>query len=383
MEPVDPRMGGLLDGAGAGGPDELRSIVSRAGRRRTRLAALAAGLALATGGGIGYGVASATSGGSGQEIVATSPVTGPSSAAAGPLSANGSMSVGGSIATPVSKLQSLFTRQVGSIDIRGFLTSLPNPMPYQGVYSCFGGPSFQAEVSTPHMVGIVAGFEYQNSTAGPITYYQPALIGQAEGDPTAIVVAYTSSAVAQVRMDFASPGGARDEMAPVQGWSALAAPWSSSGSPPKYGTLTAFDHAGHVLSQVTVESAPKPVPGGSGTGSTGSGSTGFGTESGTVHAAGGVISSPPASVSTGSPSAPGNVAYPCRVPPGPVPPPTCIAPTTVKGANSACGEVVPYQTCSFSAGGGSASSGAVCTSPPVTPGTTSVTTVSPNSGSGG
>lgn len=366
MEPVDPRMGELLGGAGGGGPDELRSIVSRAGRTRTRVAAVAAGLALAAGGGLGYGISSATSGGSRQQIVATAP----QSAGVSPSGASGIDSPSGSPAVAVPnpsivqplKYQKVFTRQVGSVDIRGFLQSMPT-VAYGAPTICVGASGwtrFQAEVSTPGMVGIVSGMEYQQSSAGgPIEFTQPQVVGSAEGDPIAVVVAHTSSDVAQVRMQFA--GGGSDQMAPVQGWSALATPYPGGTftSPATFGTLTALDKAGRTLSQQTVEVAPRPlpalpmnpgksVPNGSGSGSVGSGSVGSGSAGSAGSSSGsasggssssGTATSPPASssppVSVVSPPAstpqtttpgkgipPGTTVYPCEVTPLPaqVPP---------------------------------------------------------------
>lgn len=361
MEPVDPRMGGLLEGAGSGGPDELRSIVSRAGRRRARFAAIAAGLALGAGGGIGYGVASATGGGSGQQIVATAPVSGPVKGSAGSsatpaLETPGAAGPSAAVFQP-SQYKRLFTRQAGSIDIRGFLFTFPNPLPYQGVATCeLGGSRFQAEVSTPNMVGIAQGFLYQNSTSGPIIATQPSIVGQAEGDPTLVVIADTAPNVTQVRMQFT--GGSTDQMEPVQGWAALAAPFpggTSGQSTTSYGTLTAYDHAGHEVARVDVELAPKPAAplspgvgarsggssgagssggGSSGSGSSGSGSSGSGSSSpGSVHAAGG-------SATVGGASAPaqGSVAYPC-ITGGPIPTPSTLPPcrplTTVSGGANA------------------------------------------------
>lgn len=384
MEPVDPRMGELLSGDGGGGPDELRSIVSRAGRTRTRVAAAAAGVALAAGGGLGYGISSATSGGSRQQIVATAP----QSAGVSPSGASGIDSPSGapavavpnpSIAQPL-KYQKVFTRQVGTVDIRGFLQPMP-AVPYGVPAVCVGAGGwtrFQAEVSTPGMVGIVFGLEYQQSSAGgPIEFTQPQVVGSAEGDPVAVVVAHTSSDVAQVRMQFA--GGGSDQMAPVQGWSALATPYPGGTftSPATFGTLTALDRAGRTLAQQTVEVAPRPLPalpvnpgkpapngsGSAGSGSAGSGSTGPGSVgsgsagsgsvgSGSAGSAGsgsgsvgggspssGTAASPPASssppVSVVSPPAsspqttspgkgipPGTTIYPCEVTPLPaqVPP---------------------------------------------------------------
>jgi hypothetical protein len=311
------------------------------------------------------------------------------------------------MAVPLTKFQSIFTRQVGSIDIRGFLMSLPNPMPYQGMYSCgLGAPRFQAEVSTPHMVGIVDGLGYQESLASPIVYSQPAVIGQPEGDPTLVVLVYTSSNVAQVKMQFA--GGSSDQMAPVQGWSALASPTAggTTSADTVYGTLTAYDHAGKALQQVSVQPAAKPlpagvpgsggsgagVPGSAGSGSAGSGSAGSGSVgsgsvgSGTVHAAGGGVASPPATTST-SPSSKTppptsqpqrNIAYPCVGAPAPLPAPTCTPTTTTRSATYACATLLPAQECSRVAGASNPTCVPLQTVPPNTN-----TATFPNSGSGG
>jgi hypothetical protein len=356
-------MGGLLDGDARGGPDELRSIVARAGRARARIGAVAAAVALAAGGGIGYGIASAASGGTGSQLVATSPPSGTS----GPSAANGAASPsfagsGAAVLQPI-RFDSLFTRQVGSIDIRGFLISEPNPLPAEGIAGCgVGAVRFQAEVSTPHMVGVAPGFVYQDSTTGAILFSQPTVIGVQEGDPTAVVVAYTSSDVALVKMAFT--GGSSDQMAPAKGWSALVAPFPAGASTrdTNYGTLTALDHSGHVLSEVKVQVAPKPPlqgVSGSGSGSSGSGSISPGTvhasgggsgvaSSGSSAAGSGAVSSPPASV--GSPPAsvvnppesvpnPVSPSYPCKVTPvptpTPVPLPPCPQQTTVNGVTYA------------------------------------------------
>ena len=350
MEPVDPRMSELLSGAGAPGPDELRSIVSRAGRTRTRFAAIAAGLALAAGGGLGYGVSSAVSSGSGQQIVATAPQGGSAGSPAAPAGGTSSAIGGSSIASPnapvvaPSHLQKLFTRQVGSIDIRGFLQSMPvaSPLGVPAICVPGGWARFQAEVSTPAMVGIVSGFEYLESTSGPIQYTQPEIVGVAEGGPVAVVVAYTSASVAQVRMEFA--GGGSDEMAPVQGWSALVEPYPTGASttPTTFGTLAALDKSGHTLATQSVDAGPRPLlPGvgqpptgsvhaanggvvgntssgsaSSGTGSSGSGSSGSGSSgSGSSGSGSSSGSSPPASTVP-----PGGTVYPCKVTPLPAQP---------------------------------------------------------------
>ncbi len=350
MEPVDPRIGGLLDGAGAGGADELRSIVARAGRRRLRLAGIVGAVALAAGGGIGYGVSSATGDGSTQQIVATSPQSGTPGGQGGYTAPNAGAASGTSpsIATVgPSQYKKLFTRHVGSIDIRAFADSTPTPLPYaaSGV-TCFGqGARLSAEVSTPNMVGIIGGFTYgSSSSGGPILSAEPWLAGVSEGDPTAIVIVNTSSEVALVKMQFGV--GGTDQMAPVEGWSALAAPWPG-GKVVNYGTLTAFDHAGHVLSTASVPSlmmTSPPLPGSSGTVHAAGGGTGVsGTASSGAASSGTGSVGPAVSVSPANATSP--PVLPCQVPPQPGPTPfPCPPATTANGATYACPALPPTTT---------------------------------------
>lgn len=263
MEPVDPKLEGLLGDKAAGGPDELRAIVAKSRRLRRRWTSLAALAVLAAGGGIGYGAAAVAGTASGSALVSTSagPAAAPSDGA--------SRIISGLPATVVSpKLTRLFTRQVGQIDIRAFSVSQGGE-PFGSAAGCgMTGPALQAEVSTPSMVGIAVGssFDYPSSLSGSSSSTKAVLsksasvLGEREGSPVSLVVVQTSPAVAKLKMYFSS--GASDEMAPVDGWAVLAA----AGSPPGwtipaptsvgtvvFGKLFAFSSAGGVLAVEVVK----------------------------------------------------------------------------------------------------------------------------------
>ena len=329
MEPVDPRLGGAL-GGGSGGPEELREIVARAGRRmRVRSAAVAGAVALVAGGGVGYAVSQ--TGSPAQKGVATAPVSGNGSRSQGSYGAAGGAAPGSSsIAVPAGvQFTPVFNRQANGVDIRGFLIGFPTRPP-AGAATCPGiGPRFQAELSTQKMVGI-AGSGFVPEQLGPMVLTeQPSLVGEAEGDPVAAVVVQTNPSVAKVRMEFT--GGNTDEMQPVKGWSALAAPVpdlrNGKVDPVTSGTLTALDASGHSLSSTLITwppAAPAPLPlpaapnGGSGGGTGSSGTVSSGTASSGTASSG----------TAGS----GKASYPCAVPPPTGPPATlCPQGTTVQG----------------------------------------------------
>lgn len=349
-------MGGLLGGpsGGAGapgggpgdaGPDELRSIVARAGRRmRVRAAALAGIVALAAGGGVGYAVS--TTGGSGRQIVATAPSSG-SAAHASSQAAGGASTAGEpSYALPeAAKFTRLFTRQVNGVDIRGYLAASPIMIPLNEAGAADGsgacgtfGPRLQAEVSTPGMVAI-AGSSFAVQQPGPnILTLQPTIVGVAEGDPVSVVVVQTSSAVTKVHMDFT--GGATDEMAPVQGWAALAAPagWYQSGkvTPQPVGTLSALDKSGKTLSSAPVV-WPTAMIGlyGSGSGSVSSSGSGSATPA----------SGTPPTTYKSTPPTTYKAAVACPAPPPPVSTAPCPAPSSTVPPNAN----PPYYVCGTSA----------------------------------
>ncbi|MGH9077556.1 MAG: hypothetical protein ACRDY0_08925, partial [Acidimicrobiales bacterium] len=221
-----------------GGPDELRGIVARAGRRWRRTAAAGMALTLAAGAGAGYLVARQSSpapttvavgAASSSTTVARSQVAAAPGAAGGavPGAAGGAVPGGGALAYPWPPGQAgppsytlLFVRSSGPVAVRGFLTNFPQPAGVPAPCGWLGGPAFVADVSTAKMVGqAFAGFGTSDRSK-PISADSVSVLGQAEADPTLVVVVATGSGVATVRVAFA--GGATDQTAPVKGWVALA-----------------------------------------------------------------------------------------------------------------------------------------------------------------
>jgi len=328
-------MSGLLGGGEPGdtgaAPEDLRAIVAKAGRRmRLRAGALAGAVAIVAGSGVGYAVS--TTGGSGPQVVATSQGAGSRSAS----SPSGASQVSGAAAFPLpeaAKFSRLFNRQANGVDIRAFVVSSPGIQPLlpasgAAAPSCMTMSRLQAELSTPDMVATVGGGGFVNQQSGAaVVDVEPAIVGEAEGDPVAVVVVMTGPTVAKVRMSFT--GGATDEMTPREGWSVLAAPasWFQAGSgatTTQLGTLTVSDSRGRTVESraLTWPPAPVPVPGvvpgsggspGSGTGTGGAGSAGSGTVSSGTAVSGTTGSS---SGSSGSfKAAPPVATYPCQAPP--------------------------------------------------------------------
>jgi hypothetical protein len=302
MEPED-----LLNGApdeGPAGADELRGIVARASRRRWRVSAVAAAAALAVGGGIGYAVSNHSS--PQQTVVAGSSPSTTSTGAANsmsPLAANGSSVSGSAVAIGGSgeKYTHLFTRSAGAVTIRGYQTNFTMPKLPANIASCIGpflGPRFEAEVSTPAAVATLTGFE--TTISDVVKSVAGSVIGEQEGSPTAVVVAYTGSAVATVEVQFAN--GQSDQMTPVGGWSVLAVPYPTvplNISKP-IGTLQALGRSGQVLKSTTVDLGTTPLPenatggpacGCPAVGGVSSGQTGGGAGAGSGVASSGSISS--------------------------------------------------------------------------------------------
>ena len=247
MEPDDIPVHDLLGVGGGGGgapepgPDDLRAIVARAGRRRLRVPSVGMAVALAAGGGIGYAVSNHST--PAAQTATASGTGSPSSPAAGTAAGGAySSSVGGAaIAQPVGspvRFTRLFTRTAGGVTIRAFLWNFPRPSFPMPAGCGVGSPRLEAELSTAQMVGTVAGFSPSD--------VQTQLVGVAEGDPTGVVTMATTSKVTEVSMSFA--GGKTDKMAPINGWVVLAAPVSGRvdyGKP--FGTLTERDSNGAVV----------------------------------------------------------------------------------------------------------------------------------------
>jgi hypothetical protein len=271
MEPDDIPVHDLL---GVGdkpepGPDELRAIVARAGRRRWAMAGVAAALALGLGLGVGFAASSQSTPSTSQTATAGPAPTQNSSdqnASGGATPAapstgansgtNSSASATPSLLSP-EHFTRLFTRTAGGVTIRGFLVNVPQIVGVPAQCQ-IGGSHLQVEVSTAHMVGSVTGGLVGFDRSQAISGVSSQVLGTAEGDPTVVVTAATGPGVAKVSMSFA--GGATDVMAPAAGWVALAAQVRGAlayGS--SAGTLTEHDSAGKVLGtqrlQLGVESS--------------------------------------------------------------------------------------------------------------------------------
>jgi hypothetical protein len=259
MQPNDFHGRDPLAGGPGGGTDELRRIVERAGRRRWRAVGAGAAAALVLGAGVGYAVSNA--GSSGQTVLSAGQSSSSTTLPAGGASAALSPEVGGGVANtapyPLGKpesLKRLFVRTTGDITIRGFQSTLVVEPAMAGACGLVPSPSqFLAEVSTPDMVG-TAGTAFapyvassSHRTALQETYAEQ--LGTAEGDPTIVVLIKTSPEVTNVAVKFA--GEKADSMAPVEGWSALAA----SGVVPQSGqvaTVTATGSSGANLGTMKV-----------------------------------------------------------------------------------------------------------------------------------
>jgi hypothetical protein len=379
MEPDDIPVHDLLGvgdsagGAGGGaqpGPDELRAIVARAGRRRRRITSVGVAAALIAGGAIGYAVSNHSSSPAAQTATASgSGSTGapaPNGASSSGASSYSSSS-GAAIASPVSPLgehfTALFGRTAGGITIRGYLTNYPQPSGALAQCS-LGPPPIQVEVSTAKMVGTVSSLPLVVNRSQPTSGVTSSVVGLAEGDPTAVVMVATGSGVSDVSMSFA--GGATDQMVPVKGWAVLAGPVAANlAGGQSLGTLVAKGAGGQALSTTKV------TPG-SGAMKT-AGPCGYGC--GTKMAPGSV---PGGTSSTGGVIAPLAPTPACRVYPPCAPLPAQGRPsTTVKtGApalpNSASGRATfacPLYSGaagSGSTGAGGSTSGGASTGPAIT-----------------
>jgi hypothetical protein len=313
MEPEDLLRAG--DNEPKAGADELRAIVARAQRRRWRVGVGGLVAALLIGGGAGYalsdhhspGQSVATSAASGSNAGSSSPSGRAQPAVApggsGSSSSTGSASSGGTTSSTAlfpERLQPLFTRTAGSVDVRGFLVSstIRLPQGYAMPSCAISEPRFQAEVSTPKMVGTAVGGYATTDATRALSDVSASIVGVAEGDPTLVVTASAGKGVAQVKVTGFT-GGATDSMAPVGGWVALAGPTTSSSSsaasPVKVGTITALSGSGQVLASESVtvptvfSGGPLPLSSAAGAGPAGGasvvcegGASGSGSGSGTI-----------------------------------------------------------------------------------------------------
>jgi hypothetical protein len=325
----------------AAGSDELRSIVSRADRRRLRVLAGGVAVALAAGAGVGYAVSQIGSHPRSQTIVAGSsgsqaPAINSDNSAPSPPSSSGGASgstgggaayeqggTGSGVVSPVgpATYKRIFTRQVGNVDVRGFTVSFhpaPNLPPETVCGAVFDLPRFQSEVSTPGMVGMATptGLYQPAAPSGKLSSVSGQVLGVQEGDPVVVVTANAGAGVSKVRMAFAATR-TTDTMTPVDGWVTLVAEAPASAQPAvnNLGTLQALTSTGAVVDTVTVQygmigAIPPAVPG--------------------------CVCPGPAMGAASSSAAPGSMVFACAVHPTPA-----GAPTLVPGRSGAAGSGQP------------------------------------------
>jgi hypothetical protein len=107
------------------------------------------------------------------------------------------------------------------------------------------------------MVGVVGAGPTGVDRTQPASAIWSEVVGTAEGAPTAVVTAATGPGVAQVSMSF--PYKTIDQMAPVRGWVALAAPLSRNlTSGQALGTLTEYRANGTFLASQPVHLGVQP-----------------------------------------------------------------------------------------------------------------------------
>jgi hypothetical protein len=193
--------------------------------------------------------------------------------AAAPVSEYGKSASGGattySLATPAgipitfwggdaaTKMAHVFTRTTtGGATIRTYRADLDTHMFGSGPPWwtppgwCFPNGMVQADVSDDAIAGIGFGHSFAETKDGTGLNGAVSIVGQAEQHPLWIVVAHAPEGAATVRAEF--PGGARDEMAPVDGVAVLVAtgPGDDLEATAK---LQAVDASGAVLGSVDVK----------------------------------------------------------------------------------------------------------------------------------
>jgi hypothetical protein len=239
MQP-DPPLGHLLDypSAPPAGRDELAAIVAKSGRQRTRLAAAGMAAALVVGGVGGWAVAHRNTD---RGRVQTAAALGASTTTVPPPGGGKSGALEGAGAQVTFKRVFVRTTADG-VTVRGFEMDVVSP--------CSAPvPTFQSELSTSGMVS--------NSFASPgdpsaTLSGMVAVVGQQEQAPVWTANAHASAGIATVRVRFAD--GSTDQMAPVDGWVALAhtAPAGLAKGPTK-ATLEGLDPQGKVVTTIQLD----------------------------------------------------------------------------------------------------------------------------------
>lgn len=156
----------------------------------------------------------------------------------------------------------LFSRTTAAgVAIRAYTWDVPyiscrGPLPAQPANSGPAPTSTQllAEFSTAAAVGqSLGGFEAEPPHA--LSGRNRGMFGSLEGSPVEWFTAKVSSGVASVRLTH---GADRDEMAPQDGWIALALP--VTGANFLTGTVEALDAKGAVVEALTLDKPPSPIP---------------------------------------------------------------------------------------------------------------------------
>jgi hypothetical protein len=234
---------------------DLTIRMARRNRRSRRVMAGALALVLVVGPLAGFAVARAVedSSPSGQ-VVAGGTVMAASNQAATARAdafrlAIGSANVGG------LKLEKLFRRTAGGVEIRAYLSRYNAGGMCQGdgwcpPSDCFADGAVIGELSTEEAVGNASGGHYA-AVVDDLKATGAGVFGaNGEGSPVRWVTAQTSDKVAKVRVSF--EGGGSDEMAPVDDVVLLAAPADTAKTG---GTIEALDSSGSVMTSTDVAAA--------------------------------------------------------------------------------------------------------------------------------
>ncbi|MGC8511974.1 MAG: hypothetical protein ACP5P1_02910 [Acidimicrobiales bacterium] len=243
------------------GRSELENIVARAGRYRRRKLVAVAALSGAVALGAGW-VLGSLSKRPARVVVALPSLNTAHASASSPAASPASPPAGAAVAKPETGSQKwtrLFVRSAGQATVRAYeFTSSASSTPisgcrYLGVAS---EVTFEAEVSTPQIVGTLTAFGYE--TAAVSGYSVTAgRIGIQEGAPLYVVAAQVPAGVSEVTlsgMGTAAPGAATaDRMVPVGGWAVLVMPAASLQSTgTAFATLSAYGSDGRLLHQASV-----------------------------------------------------------------------------------------------------------------------------------
>jgi hypothetical protein len=247
-------------------PAALESVMRRHRRAGTRTLVGALGIALVAGPLGGFVLARATDGGGNGDGAATVAAASASGSADAANFASAADAVGAALAEHGAKLAGgklthAFDRTVDGITIRAYEREITLPTPPAGApaipATCKPTGALVGEFSTDAAVGTSVSVLIPPSQA--LEGVRIALFGAAEGKPVATAIAKVGAAVTKVRFTLAD--GSTDEMAPDNGWVALAHRINSTGDPKaalEGSKLEAFDAAGNVVATHNTSDDQRP-----------------------------------------------------------------------------------------------------------------------------